>query len=270
MTSLPSLLSETPGLCFTSLLGLILGSFFNVVILRLPQGKSIVFTASHCPRCKKPLKWFHNVPVFSYLFLRGRCASCRTKISVQYPLVEIATAFIFGFTFYHFGFSWQWFSYTLLASMLLIISVIDLYHQIIPDELSLSGIVIGLLFAIFLPKEDPAHVVLWWESLLGILIGGGSFLAIALLYEKIAKREGLGGGDVKLNAMLGAWLGYQSLMVITLASTALGSIVGVAYMLVKGKDFKAAIPFGPFMAAGAIIYLLWGERLLMLLFPTLH
>lgn len=136
--------------------------------------------------------------------------------------------------------------------MLLIITVIDLQHMIIPDELSLSGIVLGLI-SVFFTQE-----IAWWESLLGAALGGGIFLGIALLYEKMTKQEGLGGGDIKLLAMIGAWLGIQSILIVIVISSALGSVVGIGLMLFKQKNFKTAIPFGPFLAVAAIIYLIWG------------
>lgn len=242
-------------------LGLIWGSFFNVLIARLPDRQSLL-TRSACPKCAALIPWYANIPVASFLVLRGKCLKCRAAISLQYPLVEVTTALLFVWLFTRYGLSWQFFSYTLLASNLLVISVIDLYLQIIPDELSLSGIVVGFLLC-FLTGD-----ILWWESLLGILLGGGSFLLIAVLYEKLAKREGLGGGDVKLLAMIGAWLGYQSILPTIVVSSALGSLVGVGLILAKGKDFKSAIPFGPFLAVGAMVYLVWGRYIQAFLFPS--
>lgn len=239
---------------FVAGLGLIWGSFFNVCIARIPDRKSLL-TRSACPKCGNKIPWFANIPVLSFIYLKAKCLSCKNPISIQYPLVETATAAIYVALYLRYGFSWQFLSYTILASNLLVISVIDLYLQIIPDELSLPGIVVGFLL-VFLTRD-----ILWWESLFGILIGGGSFLLVALLYEKIAKREGLGGGDIKLLAMIGAWLGYKCILPTIIISSALGSIVGVALILFKGRDFKTAIPFGPFLAVGAIGYLFWGKAI---------
>lgn len=147
--------------------------------------------------------------------------------------------------------------------MLLIITVIDLKHMIIPDELSLSGIVLGLVSVFFTGD------IVWWESLLGAALGGGIFLGIALLYEKLTKQEGLGGGDIKLLAMIGAWLGIQSVLIVIIISSALGSLVGLSLILTKRKNLKTAIPFGPFLAIAAILYLLWGLPLRRALFPSL-
>jgi leader peptidase (prepilin peptidase)/N-methyltransferase len=158
--------------------------------------------------------------------------------------------------------SWAFLFYGILLSYLLIISVIDIHHQIIPDELSLSGIPLGLLAAWLI------NDITWWESLLGIGFGGAIFWGVALLYEKITKREGLGGGDVKLLAMLGAWLGYQSILPIIIISSALGTVFGLSLMLIKKKNFKMAIPFGPFLAAAAVIFLFAKEPILTLIFST--
>ena len=265
MTELFQTLNSSPiGEIVSSLFGLIFGSFFNVCILRLPLDESVVKTGSHCPKCKHPIPWYLNIPVLSYLFLRGKCRFCKAKISIQYPLVEIATGLMFLYLFSIYGFGLKFIVYGVFLSALLVVSVIDLHHQIIPDEISLPGIVIGFLVC-FLTKD-----VLWWESLLGILLGGGSFLLIAWGYERFAGREGLGGGDVKLLGMIGAWLGYQSLLVVIVVSSAVGSVVGISFMLIKGKDFKTAIPFGPFLALGAFIYLFWGKALQDILVPSIN
>ncbi|MFM8270281.1 MAG: prepilin peptidase [Pseudomonadota bacterium] len=250
-----------PDLFFVAILGLIWGSFFNVCIIRIPQSKSVVRNRSHCPSCQNPLKWYHNIPVLSFLFLRGQCAFCHNRISIQYPLVELSSAILFSGLWWIYGWSLPWIFYTLFASMLLIITVIDLQHMIIPDELSLSGIVLGFV-SVFFTQE-----MAWWDSLLGAALGGGVFLGIALLYEKITKQEGLGGGDIKLLAMIGAWLGIQSILIVIVISSALGSILGIGLMLFKRKNLKTAIPFGPFLAAAAIIYLLWGHPIKQQLFP---
>ncbi|MBI4403277.1 MAG: prepilin peptidase [Deltaproteobacteria bacterium] len=241
-------------------LGVIWGSFFNVCIVRIPEGQSVVRGRSHCPKCKAPIHWYHNIPLFSYCMLRGRCQACGQPISLQYPLIEAATALIFLWVYHQYGWSLKFLFSAIFISDLLVISVIDFYHQIIPDGLSLGGMAVGFIVS-FLGGE-----VSWVQSLLGILIGGGTFFAVSFLYEKIAKREGLGGGDVKLLAMIGAWLGPQSILFTILISSALGSIVGVSLMIGRKKDLKSAIPFGPFLALAAVIYQRWGEILENLFF----
>ncbi|NBV49825.1 prepilin peptidase [bacterium] len=250
------------GLVWSSLFGLLWGSFFNVCIFRLPEEKSIVWNRSHCRSCSTPLKWFHNIPILSFILLRGKCAFCGHRISIQYPLIEAVTAALFAGTWLHYGWSLAWIFYTYFVSSLLVITVIDLRHMIIPDELSLTGILIGVLASFFVQ-----HIT-WWESLLGAALGGGIFMAIAMGYEKFARQEGLGGGDIKLLAMIGAWLGYQSILVVIVISSALGSVVGLSLMLLRKKTLKTAIPFGPFLALGAIVYLFWGEWIGRFLLPA--
>jgi len=250
------------GYLLVGIFGLIWGSFFNVCIVRIPEDKEIVVKPSHCPKCKAKIPWYLNIPVLSFLWLKGRCQNCKKPISIEYPLVEIAACLMFLWLFSHFGLSWLFFGYTIFSSLLLIISVIDLHHKIIPDELSLPGIVVGFL-SVFLLKE-----ISWWESLLGIVAGGGSFFLVAYLYELFTKREGLGGGDIKLLGMIGAWLGYKCILAVVIISSALGSIVGILLLFQKKGDMKTAIPFGPFLAVGAFLYVLWGPQIQALFFPT--
>ncbi len=247
---------------FAFIFGLILGSFFNVVIVRLPYDESVVKGGSRCPKCKKPIRWFHNIPIFSYLWLRGKCARCKKPISVEYPLVELASGLIWLGLAYSCGPDARMLCYGVFLSFLLIISVIDLHHRIIPDELSLSGIVLGVGAALLTGD------VTWQDSLLGALAGGGIFFAIAYLYEKLTKREGLGGGDVKLLAMIGAWLGYQSILIVIILSTGIGSLVGLAVMASQKKDLKASIPFGPFLAGAAAAFWIWRKPMLAFFFPS--
>jgi leader peptidase (prepilin peptidase) / N-methyltransferase len=252
------------GAFFTCILGLIFGSFYNVVILRLPDNISLAKEGSRCPKCKHPIPWYCNIPVVSYLALRGKCLFCKAGISIQYPLVELFTSLLFYGMYWKWGLTLRFLVYGIFLSALLVVSVIDLYLQIIPDEISLPGIPIG--FIVCLITGD----VLWWESLLGILLGGGSFLLIAWGYEKYSGREGLGGGDVKLLGMIGAWCGYQSLLPVIVISSALGSAIGVGLMVFKGKDFKSAIPFGPFLAIAAACYIFAGPTLLEWMTPQIQ
>lgn len=263
MIDLIQRIDGTPlGGTFAFLLGLIFGSFYNVVILRLPENESLIKEGSHCTKCKKSIPWYCNIPVLSYVALRGKCLFCKAGISIQYPLVELFTGLMFLGMYWKWGLTLHFVVYGVFLSALLVVSVIDLYLQIIPDEISLSGIPIGFLLC-FVTQD-----ILWWESLLGIVLGGGSFLLIAWGYEKYSGNEGLGGGDIKLLGMIGAWCGYQSLLPVIVISSALGSIVGITLMLFKGKDFKSAIPFGPFLAVGAAAYVFMGPQLLEWLTPS--
>jgi leader peptidase (prepilin peptidase)/N-methyltransferase len=246
---------------FVGVFGIILGSFFNVCIARIP-GRMSLLPRSRCPHCLSHVPWYLNFPVLSWVALRGRCANCQFPISVQYPLVEISGGILFLWVYLQFGLTLEGFAFAVFLSLLLVISVIDLHHQIIPDELSLPGIALGFVANLFLSR------ITWWESGLGAFLGGGVFIAIATLYEKITKREGLGGGDVKLLGMIGAWLGYQSLLPVIIVSSALGSVVGLGVMAFQKRDFRTAIPFGPFLAVAAVAYLFWGSHIETLLFPT--
>ena len=244
--------------------GLLWGSFFNVCIIRLPEERSVVLGRSLCPKCQALIPWFCNIPLLSYAMLLGRCQNCKSSISIQYPLVELVTGLMFLGLYSHYGLTKECLFAVLLCSSLLVVSVIDLKHQIIPDEISLPGIIIGFLLSFWMGK------ISWTDSLLGILVGGGIFLLIAWGYEKLAKREGLGGGDIKLLAMIGSWLGVQSLIPVIIISSLTGSIIGVSLMLCFKKDLKAAIPFGPFLALGALAYLFWGNEINSFLFPSIQ
>jgi len=237
-------------------LGAIVGSFLNVCISRLPKEESIVTPSSHCPQCKSPIKFYDNIPLISYLLLKGKCRNCGLPISMQYPIVEAVTALVSFFLFITFGVSLSFIYYFMFVSALIVITIIDLYHQIIPDVISLPGIVIGLLGSLVIPQ------ITFWSSLVGALSGGGSLFLVATIYQWLFKREGMGGGDVKLLAMIGAFLGWKAVILTILLSSFIGSIIGITVMLIKGKDFKYAIPFGPFLSLGAVISLFWGENLI--------
>jgi leader peptidase (prepilin peptidase) / N-methyltransferase len=245
------------------ILGLIWGSFFNVCILRIPVEETVLFDRSRCPKCKALIPWYLNIPLLSYLFLRGKCVTCKAPISIQYPLVELFTALMYIALYLHFGLTLSCLAYAVFVSLLIIISVIDLHHRIIPDVLSLPGAAVGLVLAPLLAERS------FFSSCLGLLIGGGAFLAVAWLYEKVTKREGLGGGDIKLLGMIGAWLGIGSILPVIVISSAMGSVVGIAIMYLGKKDLKAEIPFGPFLAVAALIHLFFEQRILTLLFPQL-
>ncbi len=245
--------------------GAIVGSFLNVVILRLPQpGASVVFPASHCPRCKTPLCWYENIPIISWLVLRGRCAHCAATISIQYPVVELLTGLLAMAVVARFGPSVAAVGFFLFCAALVTIIWIDIHHQIIPDVISLPGIVFGLCFSFVSP------LVNWQDSLLGLLIGGGFFYLISYSYYLIRKQEGLGGGDIKLLAMLGAFLGWQSLLFIVFASSVSGSIVGLLAMRQQQKGGATRIPFGPFLAISGLAYLFFHPQIneLFLLYLT--
>ncbi|SEA65142.1 type 4 prepilin peptidase 1 . Aspartic peptidase. MEROPS family A24A [Desulfuromusa kysingii] len=246
------------------ILGAVIGSFLNVCIYRIPAGKSIVSPPSACPHCGHRIKWFQNIPIVSYLFLGGKCASCKTAISFRYPAIEALTGLLFVLNLYYFGFSLATLIYWVFLAALVTISFIDLDHQIIPDVISLPGIIVGFVCSFFIPWLP------WLDSLLGIVLGGGILLAIAWIYERVAKREGMGGGDIKLLAMLGAFLGWKAILPVVFIASLFGSLVGVPLMLLQKGDTKLAIPFGPFLAFAAIVYLFWGQELIFWYLNLFH
>ena len=239
----------------TFMFGSIVGSFLNVCIHRIPEDKSIVYLPSSCPNCNKPIAFYDNIPIISYIILLGSCRSCKSPISPRYPFVEFLTGFFSVILFKTFGFSTELPVYFVFVSSLIVITFIDLKYQIIPDMISLPGIVIGLLVSYFLPLGIL-------NSIIGILIGGGSLFLVAAGYHLITGREGMGGGDIKLLAMIGAFLGWKGVIITIFTGSFIGAVVGTALMLAKGKDSKYAIPFGPFLAIGAIISLFFGDTLI--------
>ena len=245
---------------FLTSVGAAIGSFLNVLIFRIPEGQSIVLPSSHCQNCGHAIRFYDNIPIISYLILRGECRDCHEKISVQYPVVEAVTALMSLLLLLKFGLSFKYLSSFIFTCALIVITFIDLRHQIIPDVISLPGIPVFFFLAVFFMNLTV------WDSLLGILIGGGCLFAIAFLYEIITKREGMGGGDIKLLAMLGAFLGWKSLFFILFVSSLLGAIVGVSAMIIKGQDMKYAVPFGPFLSIAAVAYLFVGADLMKFLF----
>jgi leader peptidase (prepilin peptidase)/N-methyltransferase len=246
-------------LIISAIFGTMIGSFLNVVILRLPdRNQSIVYPASHCPRCSSPLHWYENIPIVSYLMLRGKCSHCKMPISIQYPVVELTMALLAAALMYKFQLSIAAAGYFLFSAALLVVIVIDIHHQIIPDVISLPGIILGVLFSLV------SDTVTWQSSLIGLLAGGGVLYAVAYFYFLLRKVDGMGGGDIKLLAMIGAWLGWQSLPFVIFASSFSGSIVGLIAMFYQKKGGRTRIPFGPFLSLSALIYTFYSEKILYL------
>ncbi|MEI6608237.1 MAG: prepilin peptidase [Deltaproteobacteria bacterium] len=248
---------------FAFIFGAVVGSFLNVCIFRIPAKASIIKPLSQCPHCHHPVRFYDNIPLISYIVLRGKCRDCGGKISWRYPVVELITAILSLLLFLRFGLTFNFLIFFVFTAVLIVITFIDLDHQIIPDVLTLPGIPIFFLAAIFLVK-NPWKVP-WMEALIGLLIGGGMLFTIAYIYQLITKREGMGGGDIKLLAMIGGFLGWKSLIFILLVSSFSGAIVGIAAMVIQKKDMKYAIPFGPFLSAAAIAYLFWGDAFMRVL-----
>jgi leader peptidase (prepilin peptidase)/N-methyltransferase len=238
---------------FVFLIGCCFGSFYNVLIHRLPAGKSIVQPGSHCPQCNHPIPFYDNIPLVSYLVLGGRCRHCGGSISLRYPVVEALTGSLALFLFLRHGLDSQFFMDCVLVSLLILISFIDLDTYMIPDVLSIPGIIAGFAFSFLAVRLS------WLDSLIGVLLGGGFFFLIAIGYQVLRHKDGLGGGDIKLLAMIGAFLGWPGVVFTVLASSLIGSAVGVVVMWRSRKGLGTMLPFGPFLALGALLYLFWGD-----------
>ena len=237
-----------------AMFGLVVGSFLNVCIYRLPRRESIVFPPSRCARCNRRLEWYENIPVLSWLVLRARCRTCGERISPMYPIVEACTAIVFVLVFAEYGATLLGVSRLLLAAALIVLFVIDLQHQILPNVITLPAIVAGFVFSLFVPPGPR-------DSLIGIALGGAVPYAIAEAYFRIRGHEGLGMGDVKMLAMIGAFLGWKLMLVTLLTASLSGSLVGLGF-IAAGKGARYALPFGTFLAVGALAAAIAGDALL--------
>ncbi|MGB5298563.1 MAG: A24 family peptidase [Thiogranum sp.] len=258
-------------------LGLLVGSFLNVVIHRLPLmmergwqaqckdylGESpaeqapltLAKPASHCPHCGHKIRFYENIPVLSYLWLRGKCSSCRQAISIRYPLIELLTAIMSAVIAWHYGFGWQAGTALLLTWALIALSMIDADHQLLPDAITLPFLWLGLTLSLFPVFADMR------SSLIGAIAGYLSLWTVYQLFKLLTGKEGMGFGDFKLLALLGAWLGWQSLPMIILLSSVVGAVLGGAMIAIQGRDRAQPIPFGPYLAIAGWIAMLWGERI---------
>jgi leader peptidase (prepilin peptidase)/N-methyltransferase len=236
------------------LLGLAFGSFLNVCIHRIPRGQSLVRPGSRCPHCGYELRWFDNIPVLSYLSLLGRCRKCRARISIRYPLVELAALALFVLHGLVLGWTPLLLPRLVFACMLVVLFAIDLEHHLLPNVITLPGIVLGLIASAVLP---PGIV----DALIGVLVGGGVLWLIGEAYYRYSGHEGMGGGDVKMLAMIGAFLGWKLVLVTLVLSSIVGSIVGLIVIVVKRGGMKYALPYGTFLALGALVASLVGERI---------
>ncbi len=241
------------------LFGLAVGSFLNVVIWRLPRGKSIVSPASRCPSCNTPIKPWDNIPVISYVLLRGKCRYCGARISPRYPLVELSNAILWTLVYWRFGMGWHLPVYLVFVSALIAITFIDLDFQIIPDSITLPGIPLGLLAGVFLLPDPMARMMSlgWKASLIGMVVGFGLYYGVAVM-----SRGGMGGGDIKLMSMVGGVMGWKSVLLATFFGSLAGSVLGLFLMLFRGKGRKTKVPFGPFLALGTVLTLFFGQEVL--------
>lgn len=262
---------------FVFLLGLVIGSFLNVCIARLPLGLSIVAPRSSCPRCRAGIRWYDNVPVVSFLVLRGRCRNCGLPISYRYPAVELLNGFAYLWVLRVFGLKGEAVLLMAFCSALIVITFIDLDHQIIPDVITLPGMIAGLALAPFLMSAlsaplpfflgrvvpaDAEYVRALLNSVIGLFAGGAPLLLIGWLWEKMKNVEAMGGGDIKLMGMIGSVLGWKGALLTIMLGATSGAVVGGALILLKKHEADKVIPFGPFLAAGALFSAFYGDDLL--------
>ncbi len=240
---------------FIFLMGLCIGSFLNVCIYRLPESKSIVHPRSMCPNCDTLIPFYDNIPLFSYLWLKGQCRRCKVKISMRYPMVELLGGLVALGTYLRFGLTIETLIYYVFIAALLVVTFIDLDHRIIPDVITLPGIPICFAASFALPA------ITYKDALLGILVGGGSLFLVAWVYTLLTKKEGMGGGDIKLLAMMGAIVGWQGVLFTIFVASLVGTLAGFAVMLQSRKGMKLAVPFGPFLSIGSITYIFFGTEL---------
>lgn len=266
-------------LALALLFGLVIGSFLNVCILRLPHGMSVSKPRSHCPQCKKLIPWYDNVPIFSYLVLGGRCRRCKKRISGRYPFIEAVSGLVSVLLCLKFGLSVEWGVFFAFSSALLVLAFIDLDHRILPDPITLNGIWIGALASIYLAHPNPLvsrifralgieaanpRVIAFVASLLGMAVGGGLLWAVAEAYLRLRGIEGMGFGDVKMMAMVGAFLGAPLALLTIMIGSLLGSVIGLIFMRFAGKSREYELPFGTFLGVAGIIAVLYGEDLVQL------
>ncbi len=257
--------------------GAIVGSFLNVCIWRLPRQESVLKPGSHCPSCNKPVQWFDNIPIFSFIFLSGRCRNCRAKISFRYPFIELLAAVLFIVNFIHFGISAKFFIYTALECALIVGTFTDFMHFIIPDEITLGGVIAGLILSFLFPQLynvlSPGKAL--FLSILGAVTGGGIVFIIRFLFDlfyfKIFKHpsvegntESMGDGDIKLLAMIGAFIGWQKALLVFFVAPFFAIIIAVLNLAVKKTHVN---PYGPYLSLAAFVIIMWGDKFLKLLFP---
>ena len=256
LTALPLSLQVTVVL----FLGLSFGSFANVCIHRLPRNESVMSPRSRCTTCNTPIAVRDNIPLFSYLLLKGRCRQCAAAIPIRYPVVEVVTALLILSGFVKFGVSWKFAIFCVVGPALVIITAIDIKHKRIPDIIILPGIVFGL--------AAGSYLVGLKDSSIGLLVGGGTFLLTSEVYYRVRGRVGMGGGDIKFIAAVGALLGWQQVVLVIFLSALAGSLVGLVGLATKKINVMSQIPFGPFLAGGTLVAYFSGERIVYLYVMT--
>jgi len=263
-------------LALALVLGLVIGSFLNVVIFRLPQGGSISVPRSHCPNCKQLIHWYDNIPVLSYLYLRGQCRQCKKRISARYPLIEAISGLIALLLCLKFGLTMEWAIFFCFSAALIVLAFIDMDHRILPDRITLNGIWLGFLVSIYLTQPSPLvsrlfrsagidttnpRVIALTASVLGAIVGGGLLWGVAEAYLRLRGIEGMGFGDVKMMAMVGAFLGAPLALLTIMIGSLLGSIIGLVFIRFAKKTREYELPFGTFLSFAGIIAVLYGDDL---------
>jgi leader peptidase (prepilin peptidase)/N-methyltransferase len=251
-------------------IGASIGSFLNVCIYRVPAKRSVVTPGSECPSCAKPIRFFDNIPIFSYFILGGKCRNCKASFSVRYAMVELLVALLGAALYYRFGFAPEFFAYAIFTAILVTIAFIDLDHKIIPNVISLPGVVVGFAIAVVFQfalnasglGANPLYPSVA-ASAIGFVVGGGILFAISFGYLLLTGREGMGFGDVKLLAMIGAFVGWKGVLFTIFMGSVVGAAIGVFVMVASGKDSKYAVPFGPFLALGALVYIFCGRAVIV-------
>lgn len=251
---------------FTFVLGLIIGSFLNVCIYRMPRSKSIVNPPSHCPHCEHVIPWHDNMPVISFLLLRGRCRFCKEKISLRYIIVELLTASVFVLIVSQLGLHITTIIFMIVTCGMIVATFIDFEHQIIPDEITYGGMALGLILSFIFPQLHNAasRLKAVYASGGGLLAGGISIYLTGVIGKLIFKKEAMGGGDVKLLAMIGSFVGFKSIIFIYFLAPFFGSVVGIIMKLKYKVDI---IPYGPYLSSASLVVILWGDKILRTLFP---
>ncbi|MBF0385838.1 MAG: prepilin peptidase [Candidatus Omnitrophica bacterium] len=251
------------------ILGSIIGSFLNVCIVRMPQEKSVVTPRSHCVKCKNTIPWFDNIPFISYILLGGKCRNCKEPISSRYILVEFITGLSFAGFYLYFGLDNLLLPYLFMMSCFIVATFVDFEHKIIPDEVSVGGMIAGLIFSLFIPNLHNVisgnegfiltHLKSFGLSFFGVLVGGGIIYLMGTIGDIVFKKESMGGGDVKLMAMIGAFLGWKLAILTFFIAPFFGAIFGI---IEKIRTKESAIAYGPFLALGALVSLFWGEKII--------
>jgi leader peptidase (prepilin peptidase)/N-methyltransferase len=258
---------------FVFLFGLIIGSFLNVCIVRIPERKSVVLPASACPRCGAIIRPYDNIPVLSYLVLGGKCRGCKTRISAMYPVVELLTGVLFWICYRYFGLTVEALKWAAFSALTIVLVFTDIRERILPDVVNFTGFGLGLLFSLFVPPADgtalwvanhlfafppPMPVISLADALFGAAIGSGLLWFIGEFYFRLRGREGMGLGDVKMMLMAGAFLGAKRTLLTIFAGSILGSVLGIAFILARRKDSSYELPFGTFLGMAALLVVFFG------------